>query len=412
MIKILTINAGLSKNKGSGAMLISTIEAIRKDIPNSHFTINTPFPELDKKNCKIKNVTMVTHKRKSLKYIARFFLSMILYVLPLRMFVKDPVLRDYLDSDIILDLGGDGLTDDYGIIATITSCYNLLLCNLLRKPLVIYAQSIGPFKNKFTRALARYCLNRVSLLIVREEITYNYLKRIGIKNKIHFTADSAFLLAPASKKRVEDIFAMESITLDKRMKIGISASQHMYNAEQNKTDSTKNKYVDFMANLVDSLINRFDAQIIFVPHVTNKDILVDDKFVGDKIYNKVKNKNNIYLIKNKDYSPGELKGIIGSFDMFIGARMHSNIASTSMHVPTIAIAYSHKFYGIMKMLGMDKYVLDFRTMSLEQVMSKIEELWEERRNITSELKSKIKILKNKALENVKLTKTLLSSSVR
>ena len=412
MIKILTINAGLSKNKGSGAMLISTIKAIREEIPNSHFIVNTPFPELDRKNCKIKNVTMVSHKRKSLKYITRFFLSMILYLLPLRVFVRDPVLRDYLDSDIILDLGGDGLTDDYGVIATITSCYNLLLCNFLRKPLVIYAQSIGPFKNKFTQFLARYCLNRVSLLIVREEITYNYLKKLGIKNKIHFTADSAFLLAPASKKRVEDIFIRESITLDKRLKIGISPSQHMYNSEQNKTQSSKNRYIEFMVNLVDNLISKFDAQIIFVPHVTNDDILVDDRFVGNEIYNKAKNKNNIHLIKNSDYSPEELKGVIGSFDMFIGARMHSNIASTSMYVPTIAIAYSHKFYGIMKMLGMEKYVLDFRTMTLDEIMLKVEEVWVKRKKIISELKSKIKALKNKALENVELTKDLLSSSMR
>ena len=40
--------------------------------------------------------------------------------------------------------------------------------------------------------------------------------------------------------------------------------------------------------------------------------------------------------------------------------MHANIAATSMCVPTLAIAYSHKFYGIMKMLQLDEYVMDIK----------------------------------------------------
>ncbi|NIN03283.1 MAG: polysaccharide pyruvyl transferase, partial [Hydrotalea flava] len=71
----------------------------------------------------------------------------------------------------------------------------------------------------------------------------------------------------------------------------------------------------------------------------------------------------------------ELKGIIGRCDLFIGARMHSNIASISMHVPTVALAWSHKYHGIMKMVEQEKYVCDIRTTTFNELVSKINDAW-------------------------------------
>ena len=55
-----------------------------------------------------------------------------------------------------------------------------------------------------------------------------------------------------------------------------------------------------------------------MPHVTNDDKPVDDRFVAKKIYEMAERKDKIRLINN-DYSPDELKSIIGQCDLFIGA---------------------------------------------------------------------------------------------
>ena len=120
------------------------------------------------------------------------------------------------------------------------------------------------------------------------------------------------------------------------------------------------------------------------------------------------NKDKIRLIDN-EYSPEELKGVIGQCDLFIGARMHANIAATSMCVPTLAIAYSHKSYGIMRMLGMEKYVLDFRTMTFDEMTARIDDLWVNREKIRTELVSNVKTVKERALYNGELVKALLDS---
>ena len=177
--------------------------------------------------------------------------------------------------------------------------------------------------------------------------------------------------------------------------------------KNNTKNDIKIPYVTLMINIVDFLTDKLDAQIVFIPHVMNNENPVDDRYVGKKIYEAAKNKDKITLI-NTEYSPDELKGIIGQCDLFIGARMHANIAATSMCVPTLAIAYSHKTYGIMGMLEMENYVLDFRTMTVEEIISKVNDIWINKEEIRSKLELNIEILKKKALHNGELVKELLN----
>ena len=45
-------------------------------------------------------------------------------------------------------------------------------------------------------------------------------------------------------------------------------------------------------------------------------------------------------------------------DVFVGGRMHANIAALSQETPTVAVSYSHKFRGIMSELGQSAYVTE------------------------------------------------------
>ena len=409
MTKILIIGATFSKNRGSAAMLISAIKTLRQFIHDSEFTVLSPFPELDSRNCNMENVRVISYKGGVLKLFSRFFLAMIWKMLHIPLLINEKLLQEYANSDIIIDLSGDTFSDDYGSGASISHCFNILLCKFLNKPIVIYAQSIGPFKTKLTKSLSTFCLNRVDLLIVRDEITKNYLQEIGIANAIHFTADSAFLLEAAPYEEIQKILLKEDIDTNNRPIIGISASQHIYDLEFKKSkQNSENPYIILMVKIVDYLIEKLNAQIVFVPHVTNDDRPVDDRFVAKRIYEIAKNKDKIRLIDN-EYSPGELKRVIRQCDLFIGARMHANIAATSMCVPTLAIAYSHKSYGIMEMLGMQKYVLDFREMTFDEMISRIDDLWVNRDTIKAKLASNVEVLKKRALYNGELVKELLDS---
>lgn len=73
----------------------------------------------------------------------------------------------------------------------------------------------------------------------------------------------------------------------------------------------------------------------------------DDRVVSEKVRNIMKEKGSVYLLRG-DYSCRDLKSVIGKCDVLIGARTHATIASSSQLVPTLALAYSTKAFGIME----------------------------------------------------------------
>jgi colanic acid/amylovoran biosynthesis protein len=421
---ILIINTNCSWNKGSAAQVISTTETLSKLFPTANFTLISGSPELDVKLCKRHNIKVVGFGRKnsftsssrSLMlfrlfhlwfYLARCAFWSFLCKLGLNAtnILNERVLREYQRADLILDLSGDTLSDKNMQSILPLSC--ILIGLLLKKKIAIFSQSIGPFK-KIIRPLARLCLNKADLIVLRENVTKNYLKEMGVTNSsTYLAADVAFLLEPVPSKKVQEIFFKEGITINRKNNplIGISTSELIYKALKNMNDV----YLSLIARLVDYLVETLNAQVIFISHVIvpPKYGYTDDRFVAEEIYKLVRNKKRLTLIKG-DYSPEELKGIIGNFDLFLGTRMHSNIASTSMHVPTIALGWSHKSFGIMKMLGQEKYVCNIEKATYKELISKINDAWYNKDVIVKTLISRNKELRNSALNSIRLIEKLIS----
>ncbi|CAD7775861.1 Polysaccharide pyruvyl transferase [Candidatus Methanoperedenaceae archaeon GB37] len=413
MTKILFTNTNCSWNKGSAAQVISTCKTLKKFIYDARFTLISHYPELDSKYCKIYNIKIVSSiwwrlpRMRILPFIHyRIFfpISNILWSILFKIglnpiSINSSVIQEYTSADIVIDLSGDSFSDSKGGFA-ISISSTILLGRSLKKPTVLYSQSIGTFK-KWTLPLAKFCLNKVDLIIVREEITKNYLEEIGIKSPIYLTADCAFVLETAPYERVKEILSKEKVDTNKRPLVGISANAML--------DDKENNYAKSMAQLIDYVIKKLNAQIVFVPHVVaiKEGDKGDDRVIDEKIYKLARNKENIDLIKG-DYSPEELKGIIGLCDIFIGGRMHANIAALSSYVPTMATAWSHKYYGIMRAVGQENYVCDFKTMKFEELRSKIDDLWDNKEKIREELKVKVEDQKRLAWYSGKLVRDVLN----
>lgn len=225
--------------------------------------------------------------------------------------------------------------------------------------------------------------------------------------KIYVTADPAFLLNAVPQSRVFEILSKDGINEVQKPLIGINPSGLISRFMESEPQKAEEEITNIMAKVIDNLIENLKATIIMIPHVyTPND---DDRIAINRIFHKVKNKSKVKTIKN-EYTPQELKGIIGQCDLFIGARMHATIAATSMLVPTVGIAYSHKMYGIIgEMLGQEKYVLDIKELNYEDLISTINDAWENREKIKKELEAKIPMVKEKAMLNGKLVKELLDS---
>jgi polysaccharide pyruvyl transferase WcaK-like protein len=181
----------------------------------------------------------------------------------------------------------------------------------------------------------------------------------------------------------------------------------------------ENKYIQLMADIIDYLKDTFDADVCLIPHMygrllSNK--IENDRDVCEQIYSKVKNKQSVAIIHG-EYMPDELKGIIGICDMFIGCRLHATIASTSLGIPTIAIAYGDKYYRIIgDTMGQEEYIVDITKSSYDEMSNeikfKINSLWRNRDKVKETLTEKTKIVKEIAISYPKLVKELIEKSQR
>lgn len=413
MTKMLILNVGIS-NKGNCALVTSTIKTIENVIPNVEFSLMGP-EKIDFGNIHIKkypgnlSIRKPSHTLMSLIYLVQFFCIGFLERLHIYTSIsnkKSPI-YDYYKSDIIINSGGDTINGDS--LASMNPLLNIYYGTLINRPVILYGESLGYFKNRFIKIVAKFVLNKTNIIIVRENISKKYLEDIGVTNpSIYVTSDPAFLLEPVGLSRVFEIFSKEGIPHLQKPLIGINPSGVIHQYIKNNKHNTEEYVSDVLAKAIDELVENLDAGIVLIPHVY--DLKFDDRKAIKSIFKKVKYNSKVYMIVN-EYSSQELKGIIGQCDLFIGMRMHATIASTSMLVPTIGIAYSHKMYGIIgKTLGQERYIVDINQLSYNNLISKIYDAWNNKDKIKKELEIKIPFVKDKALVNGILVKEFINGN--
>lgn len=419
MTKIIIPNYGNGLNRGAAALLSSRINALKENIPNSEFTVFSFNPELDpgidKKFIKDNNIKFyeVAFKirlsplyfYKTISSIMRVFIWRFVYKFGFEKYVKNKKFKEYSSADFVISIGGDVLTEDYGSISFISHVLNLFYGLIFDVPIIIFAESIGPFKKRINKLIANLFFNKSTLITVREEISKKNLQDIGVnKVPIYVTNDSAFLLQPSPLEHIEEILHENNIIEHEKSIIGISLSKIISYYGFSTTNDKKEKYqlyIQTMAKVIDYLILEFNSIVILIPHVMELPNN-DDRIVNKDTFELVHNHKFCYLINN-EYSAEELKGLIGVCDIFIGSRMHATIASTSMLVPTIAIAYSHKTHGIIgKLLKQEEYVIDIKDFEYDLIISTINSLWKNREKVKHNLNTEITAVKKKSFLTVEL----------
>ena len=413
MTKILILNAETT-NKGTLALVCSTIETIKTSIPNAEFRLMGPrISECNEFQIKEQAGIGISIRKPHYTIRSVVYLFKCIYInifkrfnISIKLSTKSRVF-EYHHSDVVINLGGDTMSGAYGF-STLTPIINILYAILLGTPVVLYGESLGYFSNPVLNSIGKFVFNRTDLILAREELSKKYLDDYKITNpKIYVTADPAFLLNVVPRLRVFEILFNEGINDVQKPLIGINPSGLIsrYRGKGYRKDEAD--LVSILAKVIDNLIENLNATVIMIPNVYTGD--VDDRITIDSIFHKVENKSKVNIIKN-EYTPQELKGIVGQCDLFIGARMHATIASTSMLVPTVGIAYSHKMHGIIgEMLGQEKYIVDIKELNYESLISTINDAWENREKIRKELEVKIPMVKEKAMLNGKLVKELLDS---
>lgn len=325
----------------------------------------------------------------------------------------------YEEYDVIIVNNVDSFNDlAYSPLLVIRNLLWLFLQWLVfRRPIATVPTDVGPFLSRRNQGLARFTLNKVNVLVLRDKVSYDNSLQLNLKKpKIYFTCDGVFLLETAPKQKVEFILKREGVVRDNHPFIGFvpcwPGMDYINFPKSLSMEERRVKYIALLADLTDYTVEKLNSILIFIPYVTVPGS--DDRELSYLISEKIRNKKLVTILKN-DYSPDEVKGIIGECDMFISVRMHPTIGSTSLGIPTLAIAYyANKFQRVVgEQMGSSEYIVDIRNREPEELLaelkSKVDALWENRNEVRKELTEKSKGVQEQAMLYGKIIKELVEA---
>ena len=411
---VLIINQADMLNKGDAAILAGTIKLVNKSFPNASIAVVSHTYEVDKSRCPVKVVPSYQFARAratvallSFAIFYRLTSSLKIFRLPIFRRVANETLIEYAKADLVIHRGGDNLTEDYGIPYLYFE--SILIGILLRKPIIILGESIGPFNIKTSKCLAKAILNNVDVIVTREKKSVENLHKLAVsKPKIFTLPDVAFVLQPSDRERLRFLLHSENLEKLKKPVIAVSVSALIarYGFAKVPEDQKVSHLITAMADVIKYYQEKLGASFVFIPHVIGEGN--DDRIISRQIVNALKDRNDIYVIQG-EYSHEDFKAFLAEYaDLFIGARMHANIAAISVGVPTLALAYSQKTHGIIgEIIGLSNYIVDVRQVSdgdelLAEMISKIDMLWNCRDIVTKELTERMIEVKEKVWKNAEI----------
>jgi colanic acid/amylovoran biosynthesis protein len=340
--------------------------------------------------------------------IARLLLTaMLIRCIPSRALQEKLFARNYIfgqiqNSDIVGSIaGGDSFSDNYGLGRLIYVALPQVLALLLRNPLILLPQTIGPFNGLAGKMIARFILSRAEKVYSRDRESLTVARQLvgGDNGKTAFCYDMGFVLEPRiEERRIPAWFAGNDLAIS-RVGINVSGLLYMGGYTRDNMFGLKGDYPTVVQGLIRHLVIQRKAEVVLFPHVfgegeNSENDLTACREVFQEAEDKVKEK--LHVIED-GYDHHEIKALIGRCDFFLGSRMHACIGALSQCIPAVGLAYSRKFRGVYETVGMEELVIDLREHDEAAVIGLVDRAYERREEFRKKLEAVMPEVREAAL---------------
>lgn len=340
-------------------------------------------------------------------------------------------LRALLKADIVILGGGTIIQDKSSKLVIVFNLSFAVIAILLRKKVMCYAIGLGGADeiSRSSRWLSRFVLNRCKMITLRDPESAEMLEEIGVRRAAHIvTSDAAVLLKQAADEDITDL--LNSLPINRRankvvaislrrvfhrsggilpvsvkIKMGLMGRQWQIKIEEFKNE---------MASIIDEIIEKYSAHIIFVPMYTGESFFSprDDLFIESVVF-RLKNHRSATILK-EGYSPSQIKTLFSHVDLVIGVPLHAVVLAITAGTPAISLGYADKNVRFMRMIGMEEMLVDVRQFGTKIERDKFMELvdfcFKNAEQIKHSLKGKNNLLREKCQKNTLALLSILGQS--
>ena len=234
--------------------------------------------------------------------------------------------ESWLESfDVVVDTGaGDSFADIYGMRRLIEMSSVRAAVARTGVPLMMGAQTIGPFKKNVGRKLGQYSIRGANLVVARETASQTYARtHLGVDALLG--TDVAFAIA------------QEEVPKSRQVLVNVSG---LLWANSDHVDNMlyQERVVSLLRGLADA-----GHEVALLSHVIDSELADNDRFATEAAA--AASGTVVEILTPRDLS--DVRQMIASSRLVIGSRMHACLNALSQGVPTIPWAYSRKFAPLM-----------------------------------------------------------------
>jgi polysaccharide pyruvyl transferase CsaB len=279
----------------------------------------------------------------------------------------------------LLVLGGGGILFDGEVDAYLRE---VLIAHEVGVPVLVYAISAGPLARRESRLAVRDALNGGSrtVITVRDRLGLRLLEDVGVSREIQLAADPAFLLEPEPLSA--EALKAEGVALEGHL-VGFSVREPGPAAP----DIDPEQYYALLANAADFLVERFEAEVVFVP-MEKFDVQHSHAVVAHMRF-----PEHAEILRRR-YSSRQILDLVGRFDFVVGMRLHFLIFAALRGTPFSPLPYASKVSGLLEDLGMDTPPLE--SIGIGQLIGRIDRKWDTREAVRARISEHVPALRERA----------------
>jgi colanic acid/amylovoran biosynthesis protein len=360
-LKIGILHSPNTLNYGSMTLCENAIYYLSKIIPNVSFIVLSNFVEETETRLKAAirhdNIEVRPHAAPSrIKRVS----NRLSFLVDQLLFRYRNLIKQLNDCDVIIVLGGDDISEYYGIPKLLDILLRLDCLKRAGKKVYLLGQSIGPI-HSWRINLAKRVLSRMDKIYHRGSGSYNYVTDMfGVNGNSFISADLGFLDLP----RQNEAFDIE--------KFGIQHQRYFTFVPSGYWPGYCKNYGQYLKGLVaitKNIIQKcepVDMRLVLLPHVLR---WTYDRELVNELIRRIGSDRMVAI--NDTLLPFQARAIIGSSYFVVTQRMHAAISSLQKGVPSLSLSYSKKFSEVIGgYLDLPELVIEIRKAYFRDDMDK------------------------------------------
>lgn len=314
-------------NAGDDAVLFAIVQALREMVKDAEITVLSNQPE---KTAKEFGVNAVNR------------------------WGKKEIFRAVRNCDVLISGGGSLLQDvtsKNGILYYLGIIY---LAQKLKKPVLIYAQGIGPVIYKRNRKLCGRILNKVSAITVRDGDSCKVLSAMNVKRPMDVVVDPVLGIDGENIDKALGETILAKAGWQKNGGKTLMVALRPWTGSEN--------YIREVALCCDHFSAR-GWQVVFLPMHYG-----EDESIGKRTAEIMRQKA---IVLTENYSPIETMALLKSSDLVLGMRLHALIMASIFQKPMVALSYDPKINSFMTNCG-DHYCYSVQSSDSAELIKGLE----------------------------------------